>query len=245
MYIGAPFVIIFPVEDIKRLQRLAISDRILQHLIWERQRLRTVQPGHRPLSRLLLEGGGNRPISAINMWESLEELDVLIDDDKRQRHDRVSSWVKEGHYSCVSCTISELRTSFHEWSDGPRVTVEAYSPRGTHLATNPFPPGRVPVIRREKHIIYIPCCRLYPNNLLRSLRNIDSPFNRFPLASVAKIFGYQRQKHKMPCRCRLENYILSEGMTTWTTRHRVHTSNGELGKLCKKWVQDCPMRAAE
>ena len=245
MYSGPPFDSTFPVEDLKRLQRLAVPDCYIQHLIWERQRMLPMQPMHRPLSRLLLEGGGDYRMSVKNMWESLEELDVLIDGDRWQRNDRVSSWVKEGHYACMHCTLLELRTSFKQWPGGPRVKVEAYGPRSSHLETNPSVPERISIIRREGHLIFMPCCRLHPDDLLKTLRKIDSPLNKFPFASFARVFGHRVQKCPMPCHCRLENYILSEGITTWTTRYRFHpTDGGELGKLCKKWLHDTPLRGA-
>jgi hypothetical protein len=244
MYRGASFASTFPLEDIRHLQRLAILDCYVHHLLLKRQRL-LVQPAQHPLCRLVLENSIDEPISVLNMWKSHQEVDVVVDGDKRQRDDRISSWVKEGHYICVHCAISELRTTFKKWRDGPKAIVEAYSPRGMRLETNSLSLERRLVIRQEGHIIFMSCCRLRPNDLLKSLRMINSPLNKAPWTSVARAFGLQVQKCRMPCRCRLENYLFSEGMASCPAWHRCRRAKvGELGRLCKKWVHRVPLSDA-
>lgn len=247
MYRGPAFCATFPPLDLMRLKHLAIPDRYIQHLIGERQRRPSLQLDSRPLSSLLLESRTSYSLSIPNLWQSLEELDIVIDDDKRQRHDRINSWVKEGVYVCAHCVLAELQTSFNAWPDSPPVTPRARTTRGKRLEFNPGPPEHKPIIQREGYVIFMPCCRLRPDELLETLRELDNPPDKPKWATFSRVFGIHDQNlpESMPCRCRLENYLLSEGLTSYSTRWAFKGKNGgELGRLCKKWLQYIPFNEA-
>jgi hypothetical protein len=225
----------FPAGDIRRVKRLAVPDMYVQHLIRERQNNPSAAYGTRALARKLLEYKTRTP----SMWASLKELEIMVGGEKNQRRDRIASWVKEGAFVCAHCIRDELEVSFGTWRSGPKITISSFTINWKLFDVDP--PGAVikPIIRREGHIIYVPCCRLRPDELLVCLQNLDriaSPI----LAKIAGPFGIKIHKFPegaVPCRCRLQNYILSEGMSTWSGRYYFNRRDrGELGRLCKKWL---------
>ena len=240
MYRGESFTDTFAEADLKRLQRLAIPDRYIQHLLGERARRLSLQTEGRPLCNLLFETRAKYRPAFRSPWQALQELDVMIDDDNRQRDDRVCSWVKEGLFVCAHCLVVELRSSLNGWADGPVIHLEARDMDDTRIEMNPAPPERKPIVQRDGHLIYMPCCRLRPDELLVSLRLMDNPPDKPKWINYVNMLGIQIRKFPtdMPCRCRLESYLLSENLTPFTSRFYNFNRRelGELGRLCKKWL---------
>ena len=244
MFCGPHLAVAFPPKDLMRLKSLAITDRYIQHLLAGRQGRQVLQPDDRPLSGILLEYRSPfYPYRRPDLWRSLKELDVVIGDDKQQRHDRINSWAPEGVFVCAHCVQAQLEESLDDWPESPNVTMIARTRRGRLLPVNPPPPQIKPIVKREGHVIFMPCCRLRPAELLADLRIVDRPSNQPKWVRVARAFGSQILivPESAPCRCRLENYLLSEGMCTlatgWTFNRR---NGGELGELCKKWLPYLP-----
>ena len=233
----------FPPKDLRRLQRLAIPDRYIQHLIGERRRP-LLHLDNRPLSRILLECSSRfYPCKMLDLWRSLKEIEVVIDDDRRQRDDRLNSWAMEGAFVCAHCVLAQFEESLDAWPESPKVAMVARTRRGTCLAINPPPPQAKPIVKRDGFVMFTPCCRLRPTELLTALRQIDDASNKTKRLRVARALGINIQKvpRSAPCRCRLENYILSEGLSMWTSRWVFNrTDVGELGQLCKKWLHYLP-----
>lgn len=230
----------FPPRDVRRVKRLAVPDMYVQHLIRERQNNPSAAYGTRSLARKLLEYKiKSRPCRIPNIWASLTGLEIVIGGEKNQRGDRFASWVKEGAFVCAHCIRDELEVSFEGWRGGPKITISSFTTKWKPFDVNPRAAQIKPIIRREGHIIYAPCCRLRPDELLVCLQNLDriaSPV----LAKMASPFGIKVHKFPegaAPCRCRLQNYVLSEGMSTWSRRYFFNRRDrGELGRLCKKWL---------
>jgi hypothetical protein len=245
MYRGDSFDATFDVTDLRRLRRLAIPDRYIQHLLGERARMPRAHPGYPPLSRLLLETRTPSIPPSIppsnQVWDSLEEVNLVIDDEMRQRPDRLYSWIKEGVFVCAHCLLSELRCSLSAWSDGPDIALEACCMDGTRIELDPEPPERKPIVQRDGYLIFMPCCRLRADELLVALQRVDSLSRRSGWLSYDP-FRIQTRRYRaaLPCRCRLESYVLSQNHSPFSSRFHNFSSRevGELGRLCRKWLPE-------
>lgn len=244
MFRGLSFATTFSARDLKRIRHLAISDRYIQYLMGERQRNPSPQNDIRSLACLLLQSKGRNHMSGVNIWESLEQLDIVIDNKKGQRDDRICSWIREGIFVCAHCVLVELKASFDQWPDGPRPTIKACASSFRRVQMNSETPEIGKIIQRNGHLIFSPCCRLRPGELLEALRRLENPPDRPQWVSVVRILGLQigRYPGSLPCRCRLENYILSEGLSPYGSRFYAFNrrDGGELGRLCKKWLRYTP-----
>lgn len=242
MYRGDSFDATFAVADLRRLRRLAIPDRYIQHLLGERAHMTGATPGSPPLSRLLLETRSPSNPPPERLWDSLEEVNIVIDDEVQQRPDRLYSWVKEGVFVCAHCLLSELRSSLSEWSDGPDIAFEACCMDGTRIELDPDPPESKPIVQRDGYLIFMPCCRLRPDELLGALQRVDNLFSQPRGWLSYDVFGIRKRRWRssLPCRCRLESYVLSQNHSPFSSRFHNFSSRevGELGNLCRKWLPE-------
>lgn len=232
MLTNSPLTSMFLVRDVRRVQVLALPDCYIQQLMRERQ----IAP-ELSLAFLLFRTSFS-DLRGPYFWESLREIDIVIDV-SRQRDDRVNSWVTESYFICAHCVIDHLKQSISYWPNGPKISVEGYNYPFEHIEIDPQPPALKPIIKQRSHFVYKACCRLRSAELLTSLRRLENPPKKPKWLLL--IFGSQLWtcQNCMPCRCRLESFILSQGLGLYDSVYNGSSTCcdvGELGGLCKKWL---------